>query len=88
MILVTAQAYLGLSIKLVAPLSSDLKHLSYLRPVIIPDPINNLRELSAVMVDVLIAVPNAKFGRKFGDLSRDDLARVDAALVAVLGLTA
>lgn len=86
-ILVNAQAYLGLSIKLVAPLSSDLERLSDLRPIIIPDPINRLHERSAVMVDVLIAVPDEKFGRRIGKLSDRDLLRVDAALMSILGLT-
>lgn len=85
-ILVNAQIYTGLSIKLVAPLSSDLEHLANLRPVLEPNPLNKLRRRSAVMVDVLIAVPTSKFGRKLGELTGSELARVDAALLAILGL--
>ena len=85
---VGAQRHPDPPVRLVAPFSSGLDHLADIRPVIEPDELNNLRLRSAVMVDVLIAVPRRKFGGRIGELAAADLARVDAALLAVLGLTA
>jgi mRNA interferase MazF len=55
------------------------------RPRIQPDPENGLETVSDVTVDILVTVPRRKFGKRFGQLSAADQARVFSALVVMLG---
>ena len=59
-----------------------------IRPRIQPDVQNGLHEISDVAVDLLVAVPRRKFGSRFGRLGDADLARVDVALLTLLGFAA
>lgn len=56
-----------------------------LRPPVRPAPENGLREHSAVMVDKIMAVPRARLGKRVGALSADEMARVEQALLLMLG---
>ena len=56
------------------------------RPPIEPDATNGLRERSEVMIDKISAVAREKLGSCLGSLSVDDMARVDDALLLMLGL--
>jgi mRNA interferase MazF len=55
------------------------------RPVIEPTPDNGLHVRSSVMIEKLIAVPREKAGERIGQLSAEDLARVEDAMLLVLG---
>ncbi len=55
------------------------------RPRISPDEDNRLEHVSDVAVDLLVTVPERKFGRPIGRLSPDDMQRVEIALGVILG---
>lgn len=71
---------------LVALLTDEEHGRGPIRPIITPDAQNGLQKTSAVTLDVLVAVRQREFGRRIGILSPVDIARVDAALMLVLGL--
>jgi mRNA interferase MazF len=50
-----------------------------------PTAVNGLREASDLMVDKIMAVPREKLGRKIGVASAEELARIEDALLFVLG---
>jgi mRNA interferase MazF len=56
-----------------------------LRPLIEPTPGSGLRAPSNLMSEKITAVPRARLGRRIGLLSGDDMARVERALLLVLG---
>lgn len=56
-----------------------------LRPLIEPSPGNGLRMPSNLMSEKLTAVPRARLGHQVGSLSAEDIARVEQALLLVLG---
>ncbi|HWK34922.1 type II toxin-antitoxin system PemK/MazF family toxin [Sphingomonas sp.] len=56
-----------------------------IRPLVAPDAGNGLRKESAVSTDVLVAVRRRAFGERIGALSESDRARVDLALMLILG---
>jgi mRNA interferase MazF len=56
-----------------------------IRPRITPDAENALEAVSDVAVDILVTVEHDKFGKAIGRLSDGDLARVDYALLLILG---
>ena len=58
----------------------------HVRPRIAPDAENGLQETSEVMTDKIMAVSRAKLGKRMGTLSGNDMARIEQALVLVLGL--
>ena len=55
------------------------------RPSLVPTSNNGLRDPSQVMIDKMIAVPRDKFGERIGALPDDDMARVEQAMLLVLG---
>jgi len=67
-------------------LTSELTDSPFVRPLIEPTGENGLLEASQVMVDKITTVPKARLGRRIGTLAAPELARVDAALLAFLGL--
>lgn len=60
----------------------------YFRLLVEPNNENGLRATSWIMVDKIAAVPRSKVGRRVGQLSGDDMARLDQALLVFLGLAA
>jgi mRNA interferase MazF len=71
---------------LVCPCTTDLVPGDAVRPVVEPTPANGLRARSKLMVDKLTVVPRAKVKEVVGHLEPDDLARLNWALMLVLGL--
>jgi mRNA interferase MazF len=57
----------------------------YSRPQIEPVPANGLRKRSEVMTDKISTVARSKLGERLGALTADDMARVQQALMLVLG---
>ena len=55
------------------------------RPLIDPTPANGLNTRSSVMVEKLIAIPREKAGERIGQLSAEDMALVEEAMLLVLG---
>lgn len=58
---------------------------SFFRPRIDADAGNGLRVASELMADILITVPRGRIGSVIGRLSAADMARVETALLTVLG---
>ena len=55
------------------------------RPLIEPSASNGLRVPSAAMVEKLTAVPRSKLGHYLGELSDEDMARVEQTMLMVQG---
>lgn len=70
---------------LVALIGSPVEPPSRIRVSVEPDARNGLIGRSDVMVDTIMAVRRDKFGRHVGQLADADMARVDTALLTILG---
>ena len=70
----------------IVPFSSGHLEAPELRPVLLPDSGNGLSEPSTLMTNRIGAVLKPRIGDVIGELSTDDLQRVDRALALVLGL--
>jgi mRNA interferase MazF len=66
-------------------LTSFLHEMPF-RPLIEPSADNSLDVPSTVMVEKLTAISRDKLGKRIGALSLQDMARVEQALLLVLGL--
>ena len=66
--------------------TSDFAEGYPVRPRYEPTVENGLRETSELMVDIIVTARRSKIGRVIGRLGRDDMARADRALLALLGL--
>ena len=73
---------------LICPLSSDLQTnpVPRLRPIVEPQAENGLRSRSQVMTDKMFAQRRDRIRRVIGTIDSDTRARIDAALLLVLGL--
>jgi mRNA interferase MazF len=66
-------------------LTSLVKNDMLARPALQPDETNGLRGPSQVMTDKIMAVPRDKLGFRIGAVSNVDMARVEHAMLLVLG---
>lgn len=66
--------------------TSDPTPAELLRLPITPDPDNGLMAPSIIMVDKISTVPRRKLGRRLGQLSGNDLQRLNRAVMIFLGL--
>lgn len=71
---------------LVCPLSSDIQAAHLLRPVIAPSEASGLRVDSQAMADKITPVRRIRIRGRIGALDAEGLARIDQALMLVLGL--
>jgi mRNA interferase MazF len=70
----------------VCPFTSDPSDLPLFRILIEPSPSNGLRLPSRVMADKVSTVPRTRLARRIGQLTGQEMARVDRALFVFLGL--
>ena len=70
----------------VAPITSDLLRVPYVRVLIKPTAANGLRKDSEVAVDNIQTFSRRRIGSVIGTLSSETMAKVDAALAIFLGL--
>lgn len=56
------------------------------RLLVEPSAENGLNANSRVMVDKIMTVPRDKLGRRIGRLAREDIVRLDRAMMVFLGL--
>ncbi len=56
------------------------------RLLVEPSAENGLNANSRVMVDKIVTVPRDKLGRRIGRLAREDIVRLDRAMMVFLGL--
>ena len=55
------------------------------RPRVDPTTGNGLSKPSGIMVDKVVTVPRTRLGKRIGALSDEDMARIEQALLLVLG---
>ena len=84
-LVVQGDAYAEAPNIIVALLTTVLEDGQGVRPKIEPDGGNGLEQTSLVQVDLLVAAPKRKFGRRIGHLSLQDQAHVDRAVLIYLG---
>jgi mRNA interferase MazF len=85
-VIVQDDRFTGSSSVTLCGLTSELTDSPSVRPRIEPTGENGLLEPSQVMVDKITTVPKTRLGRRIGKLAAPELARVDSALLAFLGL--
>ncbi|WP_436640916.1 type II toxin-antitoxin system PemK/MazF family toxin [Microbaculum sp. FT89] len=66
--------------------TTDRTDAPLFRLLVEPSETNGLREPSRLMVDKVVTVSRDKLGRRIGQLSADDVGRLDRALMVFLGL--
>jgi mRNA interferase MazF len=71
---------------LVCPLTSGLTEKLPIRPTVEPQPENGLRVQSQIMTDKMLALPRDHVRQTIGTIDSETRARLDAALLLVLGL--
>lgn len=85
-LVIQADAYLSLSTLILLPITSDLSDPpSLLRVRIEPDEINGLQKVSEVLTDIPFTTRPDKVHKHAGNLSSDDMERVEDAMLVVLG---
>jgi len=70
----------------VCAFTTDLTDAPLIRLPVSPTGRNGLRSASRVMVDKITTVSKSKMGKQVGQLDQKDLARLDRAIIVVLGL--
>ncbi len=68
------------------PMSSDLQRIGRLRPLVEPGVGKGIELRSQIMTDKVVGLERKRIRRVVGHLPFDDMARVDQALLLVLGL--
>lgn len=71
---------------LVCPMSTDIQHFNYIRPVFEPTRENGLRSRSQAMADKMIALNRQRIRATIGHVSNREREQLDQALLLVLGL--
>jgi mRNA interferase MazF len=70
----------------ICPITSDLVETPIFRVPLMPSEANGLRMLSHLMVDKITTTQKSKLGRRVGQLSNEDIARLNRAMMMFLGL--
>jgi mRNA interferase MazF len=66
--------------------TSDQTAAPHFRLPIVPTDANGLKETSILMVDKISTVRKSRLGRRIGLLAKDDVLRLDRAIMVFLGL--
>jgi mRNA interferase MazF len=66
--------------------TSDPTEAPYFRVPVTPNTANGLVKPSMLMVDKITTVPKEKLGTRMGRLEREDIVRLDRAIMVFLGL--
>jgi mRNA interferase MazF len=70
----------------VVPLTTFDSSTPDLKPTFLPDELNGLKEQSSLMIQRIGSVRKSDIGGIIGDMSGEDMERIDAALMLLLGL--
>ena len=85
-LVVQANDYLVLPTLILLPITSELADPpSLLRIRLAPDETNGLREVSEVMTDIPYTTRPDRVRQRIGELARQDMDRVEDAMLLVLG---
>jgi mRNA interferase MazF len=71
---------------MIVPLTTEDAVDRLIRPMIQPDQQNGLDQPSSAMINRLGAIRKSHVGKNIGMIAAEDLAKIDAALMLVLGL--
>jgi len=71
---------------IVCLVTSEAIEAPILRLTVKPTSDNGLRQTSYLMVDKVVTVPRGRLGQRIGQLSDDDLLRLNRSLLVFLGL--
>ncbi len=66
--------------------TSDETEAPLFRLAVEPSETNGLRTVSRLMVDKIVTVSKDRLGKRIGELGRDDMVRLDRAIMVFLGL--
>jgi mRNA interferase MazF len=85
-LIIQADEFSGLATVAVALFTTELTDIPLARLHFEPSDENGLNSASDLMAHILVTAPRDRVGKVVGALSRDDMARVDRALLVFLGL--
>ena len=85
-VLVQSQALFEAESLLVCPLTSEIETACLFRPLIAPTPLNGLKAPSVIMTEKITAIPRRRCRERIGELTPEQIADLDSALMFVLGL--
>ena len=85
-IIVQEDGYEALDSVTICPLTSVPTSAPIVRPEIAPSELNGLRAPSRLMVDKIGTISKSKLGRRIGQLSNEDITRLNRAMIVFLGL--
>jgi len=85
-VVVQSDQFADIPTLVVAPFTSILSNARELRLRFQPETGNGLRETSDLMADILVTARRDQVGTVIGALSPEDMARIDRALLLILGL--
>jgi mRNA interferase MazF len=71
---------------IVCQMTSEITEATDFRVTIAPHPGNGLRKISQIMVDKPVTIRRERIGENIGQLTVDDIARLDVAIAFVMGL--
>jgi mRNA interferase MazF len=84
-LVIQSDRYATFDTLLVTLITSDLARSHVTRPQIEPSPENGLRLRSEIMVNMVLTLRRDQVDKVIGCLSAADIARVDSALMLILG---
>jgi len=67
-------------------LTTDPSDVPLIRPEITPTSGNGLKLPSRILVDKITTLPRANLGERIGHLEKDDMGRLNRAMLVFLGL--
>jgi mRNA interferase MazF len=85
-VIIQASAFDATASVTICAFTTDATDAPLFRLAIEPDPTNNLRTASRLMVDKITTIPRSKLGTRQGALIPADLTRLNRAIMIVLGL--
>jgi mRNA interferase MazF len=85
-IIVQSSRFDALASVTVCPCTTDPTDAPLFRLAIAPSAANGLKDPSRLMADKITTIPKTKLGAKIGELSDEDILRLDRAILVFLGL--
>jgi mRNA interferase MazF len=85
-VIVQDDDFLSLESVTICGLTSDPAEIPFFRVAVEPSESNGLEDPCSIMVDKALTLPKAKLRYRIGELSKQDIVRLNAALRLFLGL--
>jgi mRNA interferase MazF len=87
-VVIQSDYYAELGTVVLLPVTSTLTDAPLLRMTLDPSEDNNLRKKSQVMMDKPVTVKRDKLGPVFGNLTSEEMLRINRSLMVILGIAA